>query len=103
MPLFGVLEAAGPEERPFEDFAADVLAARDRVTPVIGDAQTPFFGALVGERTLMPGPDAHLAVTRWPSDSQTADPPAPHRPAARGIHHPLPSPPPHALRKAVHE
>lgn len=71
VPLFGVLEAAGPEERPFEDFAADVLAAQDRVTPVIGDAQTPFFGALIGERTLMPGPDApvgHHTLAQWLKD-----------------------------------
>ncbi|WP_327714179.1 NAD(P)H-binding protein [Streptomyces sp. NBC_00490] len=60
VPLFGVLEAIGPEERSFEDLAANVLAAQDRVTPVIGDAQSPFFGALIGERTLLPGPDAHL-------------------------------------------
>ncbi|SNX66452.1 hypothetical protein SAMN06272735_8319 [Streptomyces sp. TLI_55] len=27
--------------------------------PLIGEAQTPFFGALIGERTPLPGPDAH--------------------------------------------
>lgn len=66
--LFGVLEAAGPEERPFEDLAADVLAAQDRAAPVIGDAQTPFFGALL---VLLPGPDAHLGrrtLAQWLKD-----------------------------------
>ncbi|MEV7074280.1 hypothetical protein [Streptomyces sp. NPDC093990] len=42
VPLFGVLEAAGPEELPFADLAADGLAAQDHVTPVLGDAQAPF-------------------------------------------------------------
>ncbi|MFF4121619.1 hypothetical protein ACFY0P_50705 [Streptomyces sp. NPDC001714] len=61
VPLFGVLEATGPQDRPFEDLDADVLAAAQaRETPVIGDAQTPFFSALIGERSLLPGPDAHL-------------------------------------------
>ena len=67
-----------------------MIAAEDRVTPVIGDAQTPFFGALIGERTPMPGPDAHLAVTGWASGSKTVDLPAPYCPTARGIHHPMP-------------
>jgi len=59
VPLFGVLEAAGREERPFEDQATYVLAAQNRVTPVIGDAQTPVFSALIGEQTPLPAPAAH--------------------------------------------
>ncbi|MFJ8510360.1 hypothetical protein [Streptomyces avermitilis] len=38
VPLFGVLEAGVPEERPFEDLVVDGLTARDCATPVIGDA-----------------------------------------------------------------
>ncbi|MDQ0605352.1 hypothetical protein QF037_009697 [Streptomyces canus] len=44
---------------------------QDRMTPVIGDAQTPFFGALIEERTLLPGPDAHLGrhtMAQWLKD-----------------------------------
>ncbi|MGY5051248.1 hypothetical protein ACWDE0_37495 [Streptomyces sp. 900105755] len=48
---------AAPLPRPVA--AADVLAAQDHVTPVIGEARTPFFSALIGERPLLPGPDAH--------------------------------------------
>ncbi|MCL6669337.1 hypothetical protein [Streptomyces panaciradicis] len=64
-------KAAGPEERPFEDLAADVLAGQDRVTPVIGDVQTPSLVALIRERTLLPGPDARLGrhtTAQWLKD-----------------------------------
>ncbi|MFE9622888.1 SDR family oxidoreductase [Streptomyces sp. NPDC006527] len=60
LPRFGVLEAAGPEEFRFEDATAELLTALRRTDPVIADARAPFFGAVLEERTLLPGPDAHL-------------------------------------------
>jgi uncharacterized protein YbjT (DUF2867 family) len=60
LPHFGVLEAAGPEELSLRDATAELLAARGRTKPVIADAAVPFFGAVLEERALLPGPDAHL-------------------------------------------
>ncbi|WP_030181597.1 SDR family oxidoreductase [Streptomyces sp. NRRL S-813] len=68
LPLFGVLEAAGPEELRFEDFTTELLTSLGRPGPVIADAQAPFFGAVLEERALLPGPDAHLGhhtFTQW--------------------------------------
>jgi uncharacterized protein YbjT (DUF2867 family) len=60
LPLFGVLEAAGPEEIRLQDATAELLTTLGRPRPVIADARAPFFGAVLGERALLPGPDAHL-------------------------------------------
>ncbi|MER6682013.1 SDR family oxidoreductase [Streptomyces olivaceoviridis] len=60
LPRFGVLEVAGPEELRFEDVTAELLTSRGRSGPVIADAQSPFFGAVLQERALLPGPDAHV-------------------------------------------
>ncbi|MEU1518692.1 NAD(P)H-binding protein [Streptomyces sp. NPDC005811] len=60
VPLFGVLEVAGPEEHRFDDLAAKLLAARGYLPEVVCDARTPFFGAMPGQRVLLPGADAHL-------------------------------------------
>ncbi|MGW2457995.1 SDR family oxidoreductase [Streptomyces sp. NPDC001356] len=68
LPRFGVLEVAGPEELRFEDATADLLTSLGRPDPVIADARAPFFGAVLGERALLPGPDAHAghqAFTQW--------------------------------------
>jgi uncharacterized protein YbjT (DUF2867 family) len=60
VPLFGVLEVAGPEEHRLDDLTAKLLAARGYLRAVVSDAHTPFFGAMLGQRALLPGADAHL-------------------------------------------
>ncbi|WP_234357153.1 hypothetical protein [Streptomyces sp. NBRC 110028] len=68
LPLFGVLEAVGPEELRLEDATDELLTALGRPRPVVADARAPFFGAVLGERALLPGPDAHLGhhtFTQW--------------------------------------
>ncbi|MDO0930503.1 NAD(P)H-binding protein [Streptomyces sp. DG2A-72] len=60
VPLFGTLEVAGPEEHRLDDLTAKLLAARGDMREVVADTHAPFFGAEVGERTLLPAPDAHL-------------------------------------------
>jgi uncharacterized protein YbjT (DUF2867 family) len=68
LPRFGVLEVAGPEELRLEEATGELLAVLGRTGPVVADARAPFFGAVVGERALLPGPDAHLGhhtFTEW--------------------------------------
>ncbi|WP_405552556.1 NAD(P)H-binding protein [Streptomyces canus] len=60
IPLFGVLEVAGPEEHRLDDLTAKLLAARGYMRDVVPDAHTPFFGAVLGQRALLPGAGAHL-------------------------------------------
>ncbi|MEW2079190.1 NAD(P)H-binding protein [Streptomyces sp. NPDC013433] len=60
LPQFGVVEAAGPEELRLDDVTAELLSALGRPGPVVADARAPFFGAVVEERDLLPGPGAHL-------------------------------------------
>ena len=52
-PVNGVVEIAGPEEFRFDALVRDVLQARqDR--RVVTDAQARYFGAVLGERSLVP-------------------------------------------------
>jgi uncharacterized protein YbjT (DUF2867 family) len=68
LPLFGVLEVAGPEEYRLDDLTAKLLAARGDLRGVVADARTPFFGAVLQEQTLLPRTTAHLGhrtLTDW--------------------------------------
>ncbi|MFI7186999.1 MULTISPECIES: SDR family oxidoreductase [Streptomyces] len=68
LPQFGVVETAGPEELRLEDLTAEVLNFLGRPGPVITDSLAPFFGAVLEERDLLPGPDArlgHHTFTQW--------------------------------------
>ncbi|MEU9317259.1 SDR family oxidoreductase [Streptomyces sp. NPDC048295] len=68
LPRFGVLEVAGPEELRLDEAAAELLAVLGRTGPVVPDVRAPFFGAVLGERTLLPAPGAHLGhrtLTEW--------------------------------------
>lgn len=60
LPLFGIREAAGREEYRLDGVAARLQAARGDRRGVVADAHAPFFGAPVGERSLLPGAEAHL-------------------------------------------
>ncbi|RPK32122.1 SDR family oxidoreductase [Streptomyces sp. ADI93-02] len=68
MPLFGFLEVGGPEEFRLDDLTTKLMAARGDLRGVVTDPRAPFFGAVLGERTLLPGPGAHLThetVAQW--------------------------------------
>jgi uncharacterized protein YbjT (DUF2867 family) len=68
LPLFGVLEVAGPETRRLDDLAAEVLTARHDKRVVVPDTQARYFGAELRERTLLPGEGAHvgqMSFTEW--------------------------------------
>ncbi|MEH0981816.1 SDR family oxidoreductase [Micromonospora sp. CPCC 205556] len=67
-PVGDVVEVAGPEAMPLDEFAR-------RLTAVIGDGRTvttdpsvrPFFGVELDGRLLVPGPGARLAATDLPA------------------------------------
>jgi uncharacterized protein YbjT (DUF2867 family) len=68
-PLNGMAEVAGPEQFRMGEFFRGVLATRDDPRTVVTDPHASYFGAELGERTLLPGPDAILGEIRysnWP-------------------------------------
>ena len=68
-PLNGKTEVAGPEQFRMDEFFRDVLAARGDPRTVITDPHASYFGAELGERTLLPGAGAVLGQIRyseWP-------------------------------------
>jgi uncharacterized protein YbjT (DUF2867 family) len=68
-PLNGKVEVAGPEQFRMDEFFRDALALRDDPRAVVTDPNARYFGAELGERTLLPGGDAILGETHystWP-------------------------------------
>ncbi|MFJ8024758.1 SDR family oxidoreductase [Streptomyces sp. NPDC096311] len=68
LPQFGALEIAGPEEYRLDELAAELQAAHGDARGVVTDTRAPFFGAVVGERSLLPGATAHPGhetLTQW--------------------------------------
>ena len=64
-PLNGVVEVAGPQRFRFDEFIRLGLGASHDPRDVIADPHARYFGAEVGERTLVPDDDARLAPTRF--------------------------------------
>jgi uncharacterized protein YbjT (DUF2867 family) len=83
-PLNAVVEVAGPEQFHLDELIRRGLAARKDPRKVIADPSARYFGALLGERTLVPGADARIAETRFeawlgqqgPAGSAKAAPPS---------------------------
>ncbi len=76
-PVNGIVEVAGPQEFRLDELIRRVLSERDDPREVITDTQAPYFGAELGERTLLPGDGARLAETRlddWLSQSVVSKP-----------------------------
>jgi uncharacterized protein YbjT (DUF2867 family) len=68
-PVSGTVEIAGPEQFRLDEFVRDALAFRNDPREVVADPGARYFGAELGERTLLPGDDALLGRTRfgdWP-------------------------------------
>jgi len=73
-PVSGIVEVAGPQRFRLDDLGRLYLGARHDQRDVITDPNARYFGALLGEQTLLPGDDASLAETRfedWLSQSST--------------------------------
>jgi uncharacterized protein YbjT (DUF2867 family)/nitrite reductase/ring-hydroxylating ferredoxin subunit len=64
-PLNGTVEVAGPEQFRLDELIRRALSARHDPREVIADPQARYAGALLDERTLVPGPDARLGETRF--------------------------------------
>jgi uncharacterized protein YbjT (DUF2867 family) len=76
-PVNGTLEVAGPEQFCLDEFVQRGLAARDH-RKVAADPHARYFGARLGERTLVPGADARLGEIRYEDWlSQSAAPAVP--------------------------
>lgn len=64
-PVNGVVEIAGPDQFRLDELIRAALRALDDPREVIIDTQAPYFGARLGERTLIPGGDALRGTIRF--------------------------------------
>ena len=74
-PVNGIVEVAGPEQFRLDELIRQDLSALNDPRDVVADPQARYFGAMLSERTLVPGDDARLGETRfedWLSLSLTA-------------------------------
>jgi hypothetical protein len=61
----GTLEVAGPEQFRLDELIRRGLSARNDPRKVVAYPQARYFGALLSERTLIPGDHARLGETRF--------------------------------------
>lgn len=59
-PVNGIREIGGPERFRLDELVGKALVANSDPREVVADAQARYSGAQIGERTLVPGPDAQL-------------------------------------------
>ena len=74
-PVNGTVEVGGPEKFRLDELVRQALAAWKDPREVVADPQARYYGATLGERTLVPGDDAQLGETRfedWLSRSAAA-------------------------------
>lgn len=64
-PLNGTIEIAGPEQFRFDDLIRKSLGARNDPRAVVVDVHARYFGAELGERSLVPAGSARLGEIRF--------------------------------------
>ena len=64
-PVNGIVEIAGPDQFRLDELVRARLGAGDDPREVITDPHAAYFGITPGERTLLPGDDAHIAETSF--------------------------------------
>ena len=64
-PINTVIETAGPEQFRLDDLAAEMSTLWEDLRSVVTDHRARYFGVELGERTLLPGPDARIGPTRF--------------------------------------
>jgi uncharacterized protein YbjT (DUF2867 family) len=75
-PANGTIEIGGPEAIPLDELAREFLSARGDPHPIVADAQARYFGAVLNDKSLIPGPNARLSNKTygdWLRQSITAD------------------------------
>jgi uncharacterized protein YbjT (DUF2867 family) len=74
-PLDGIVEIGGPDRIRFDEFIRGVLAERGDERDVVADPQARYFGAVLADEDLVPGPGATVAETSyadWASTQATS-------------------------------
>ncbi|MFC4313654.1 SDR family oxidoreductase [Steroidobacter flavus] len=74
-PVNGTIEVGGPEQFRIGELVQRVLTAKGDKRQVIKDAHTPYFGAELDDKSLVPGPGARSGAKRfdaWLKESQAA-------------------------------
>ncbi|MEV5904639.1 SDR family oxidoreductase [Streptomyces sp. NBC_00015] len=64
-PVNGIVEVAGPDTFPLEDFIRKGLAVHDDPRTVVTDPAGLYWGAALKESDLLPGPDARIGETTF--------------------------------------
>jgi uncharacterized protein YbjT (DUF2867 family) len=64
-PLNGIVEIAGPDQFRLDGLIRERLSATGDPRRVVTDPHAAYFGITPGERTLLPGDDAHIGTTRF--------------------------------------
>ena len=64
-PVNGIVEVAGPEQFRLDELIRKGLSARQDPREVVVDPHARYFGAELGERSLIPADDARLGAIRW--------------------------------------
>jgi len=84
-PLNGTVEIVGPEQFRLDDLIRQALRARNDAREVVADSNAPYFGAKLGERTLVPGNDARLSGTHFADWLRQSAATSATRPAAGAV------------------
>jgi uncharacterized protein YbjT (DUF2867 family) len=64
-PVDGIVEVAGPEQFGLDEIVGKHLRMLDDPREVVADPEALYFGARLGERTLLPDDGANLGATRY--------------------------------------
>ena len=64
-PVNGTVEVAGPQQFRFDELIRQGLGARNDPREVVSDSHARYFGAELGERSLIPAGDARLGEIRF--------------------------------------
>jgi len=75
-PLNGTIEVAGPRQFRFDELIRLGLGARNDPREVVADSHARYFGAELGERSLIPADNAQLGEIRF---EEWLNQPVPHR------------------------
>jgi len=71
-PFNTTIEIGGPERLRLDEVATEIATLREDDRRIIADIHAPYFGLELRERSLLPGPDAHIGPTTfdaWLRDS----------------------------------